>query len=78
SDEILSKALIFAKPIAQALDELINCERVAIIVAGLEVPHAHIHLIPFNAGHELTFERAAPAEQDDLCAIAEQLRSKLQ
>jgi histidine triad (HIT) family protein len=44
---------------------------------GIEVPHAHLHLVPVNAVHDLDFRRAAPAEQDDLAAMAERIRALL-
>jgi histidine triad (HIT) family protein len=47
-DEYLSELLVFAKPIAKAIEKIIACNRVNIITVGLEVPHAHIHLIPTN------------------------------
>jgi len=77
SDELLSKILVFAKPIADAQEAVIDCERVGIMVAGLEVPHAHLHLIPCNAGNELSFANASSADMDDLAAIAAQLRERL-
>jgi histidine triad (HIT) family protein len=44
SDQLLSEALVFAKPIAKALEKTMDCQRCGISVIGLEVPHAHIHL----------------------------------
>jgi histidine triad (HIT) family protein len=48
SDEMLAKMNIFAKKVAIALNKAIECKRVGILVVGTEVPHAHIHLIPFQ------------------------------
>lgn len=45
-DEYLSGILVFAKPIAKAIEKAFPCDRVNIITVGLEVPHAHIHLVP--------------------------------
>ena len=45
-DEYLSEILVFAKPIAKAIEQSFECNRVNILTVGLEVPHAHIHLIP--------------------------------
>jgi histidine triad (HIT) family protein len=45
-DEYLSEILVFAKPIAKAIEKVVRCNRVNILTIGLEVPHAHIHLIP--------------------------------
>jgi histidine triad (HIT) family protein len=45
-DEYLAELLLFAKPIAKAIESVFSCNRVNIITVGLEVPHAHVHLIP--------------------------------
>ena len=45
-EELLQEILIFAKPVSQALKKVTGCERVAAVVAGFDVPHAHLHLIP--------------------------------
>lgn len=47
-DELLGGAMIFAKRVAKALESVIECKRVGVMVIGTEVPHAHIHLIPFQ------------------------------
>ena len=47
----------FAKIIAKAIKKVIKCKRVSIVVIGLEVPHAHIHLIPINSIEEINFEQ---------------------
>ena len=56
-DEALGNLHIFAKKVAIALKKSIPCTRVGITVIGLEVPHAHIHLIPFNTMDEMNFSR---------------------
>jgi histidine triad (HIT) family protein len=48
SDEYLAEILVFAKPIAQAIEQAFPCNRISIVTVGLEVPHAHLHLIPIN------------------------------
>lgn len=48
---------IFSKTIAQAIEKAIHCKRVGMAIIGLEVPHAHIHLIPLNSIEEINFER---------------------
>jgi histidine triad (HIT) family protein len=53
--EYLSKLLLFAQPIAKAIEKSFNCNRCGISVVGLEVPHAHLHLIPINAANDLNF-----------------------
>ena len=47
-DEYLAELLVFAKPIAHAIEKAFDCNRVSIVNVGLEVPHAHIHLIPIT------------------------------
>ena len=57
SDELLSKWLVFAKPIAKAIENSFDCNRCGISVVGLEVPHAHMHLVPINSADDLNFIR---------------------
>ena len=56
-DEYLSELLVFAKPIAKAIEKSFPCNRCGIEVVGLEVPHAHLHLIPVNSSDDLNFTR---------------------
>lgn len=56
-DEYLSTLLVFAKPIAKAIERSFDCNRCGITVIGLEVPHAHLHLIPINSADDLNFTR---------------------
>ncbi|HRN47495.1 MAG TPA: HIT family protein [Niabella sp.] len=55
SDEYLAEMLVFAKPIAKAIEKSFDCNRCGISVVGIEVPHAHIHLIPLNNANDLNF-----------------------
>ena len=56
-DEYLSEMLLFAKPIAKAIERSFKCNRCGIEVVGLEVPHAHMHLIPINSANDLNFTK---------------------
>ena len=56
-DEYLKEMLVFAKPIAKAIERSFNCDRCGIEVVGLEVPHAHMHLIPINSANDLNFTK---------------------
>ncbi len=56
-DNLLSEMLVFAKPIAKAIEETMDCNRCGISVIGLEVPHAHMHLIPIKSADDLNFTR---------------------
>ena len=57
NDDYLSKMLLFAKPIAHAIEKAFDCNRCGISVVGLEVPHAHMHLLPINSADDLNFMR---------------------
>lgn len=56
-EEILAEMLVFAKPIAKAIEAAFHCKRCGISVVGLEVPHAHMHLVPINSADDLNFTR---------------------
>jgi len=53
--DYLSELLVFAQPIAKAIEKSFDCNRCGITVIGLEVPHAHVHLIPINTANDLNF-----------------------
>ena len=54
-DNYLSELLVFAKPISKAIEACFPCNRVGMVTVGLEVPHAHLHLIPINQAEDLNF-----------------------
>ncbi len=56
-DEVLAKWFLFAKPIARAIEKTFPCNRCGLSVIGLEVPHAHMHLVPINSADDLNFTR---------------------
>jgi histidine triad (HIT) family protein len=56
-DELLADMMVFAKKVAVAIRELVVCKRVGVAVLGMEVPHAHIHLVPLNKESDLSFQR---------------------
>ena len=56
-DETLSGMTLFAKRVAAQIKEVTGCKKVAMVVLGLEVPHAHIHLIPMNSEKDVDFHR---------------------
>ncbi len=56
-DEWLAEMLVFAKPIAKAIERAFACNRCGMEVIGLEVPHAHLHLLPVNSSDDLNFTR---------------------
>ena len=54
-DAYLNELMQFAKPIAKAIEASFPCNRVSMVTVGLEVPHAHVHLIPINAADDINF-----------------------
>lgn len=58
SDELLKEWLLFSKPIAKAIERVVPCNRIGVSVVGLEVPHAHMHLIPINSADDMNFSRS--------------------
>jgi histidine triad (HIT) family protein len=76
-DPLLSGLLPFARPVAQAIQEVTQATRIGMAVVGLEVPHAHVHLVPIDGLHDLDFRRASPAEDEELAAMAERIRAVL-
>lgn len=76
-DETLSGIMVFARRVAKALKKAVPCARVGVMVAGLEVPHAHVHLIPFDAIRDLNFANARPADQQALAELAAKIRAQL-
>ena len=57
ADNYLAEMLLFAKPIAHAIEKAFDCKRCGISVVGLEVPHAHMHLVPINSANDLNFTK---------------------
>ena len=76
-NDLLSSLMVFAKPISQSIKQVFNCSRVGVIVAGLEVPHAHMHLVPIDTEGELSFSNARSASSHDLKTWAHQIREAL-
>src|ERR1700757_3509332 len=77
-DETYSGLQIFAKIVAGGLRKAIPCKRIGVAVIGLEVPHAHIHLIPMNSVSDLNFARPKLSfTPDQLHATAEKIKAAL-
>ena len=75
--DLLAAYLPFSKPIAAAIEKVVPCERVGLMVAGLEVPHAHLHLVPIRTIGDLSFAHAKPADSDALANMATAIKSHL-
>jgi histidine triad (HIT) family protein len=77
-DSYLSELLVFAKPIAKAIEACFPCNRVGMVTVGLEVPHAHLHLVPINEAADLDFANPKlQLSKEDFLAIQDLLISKL-
>ena len=76
-DEPLAGMMVFAKKVAKAIGKAFPCKKIGVMVAGIEVPHTHIHLIPINSVGDLNFSRAKPATQEELGAAATKIRANL-
>lgn len=78
SDNEIGGIMVFAKRIAKAIDAVVDCERIGLAVLGLEVSHAHIHLVPINGIYDIDFSKPkvkfSPEEFEN---IAERIRSHL-
>ncbi len=64
-EDYLSQILVFARPIAKAIEKAFRCNRCGISVIGLEVPHAHVHLIPINNANDLNFTQHKPKASEE-------------
>lgn len=74
-DPMLGRMMAFAKRVARALETAIECKRVGLAVMGLEVPHAHIHLIPITKESDMNFfDKKKEMTQEELAAVAEKVR----
>lgn len=78
-DSDLSEIMVFAKRIARAIEKAVPCKRIGVAVIGLEVPHAHIHLVPLNSMDDINFSnpklKLPPEEME---AIASAIRKYLE
>jgi len=77
-DAELSAMMLFAKKIAKAQKAAIDCKRIGLAVIGLEVPHAHIHLVPMNTANDVNFTQPKiKPSPEELSAVAEKIKAKL-
>ncbi len=77
-DALLAEMHIFSKKVAKAIEKAIPCKRIGVTVIGLEVPHAHIHLIPINNVSDMNFARPKlTPSQEELAAVCQSIRRYL-
>lgn len=74
-DDLLGRMMVFSKKVARAIEKAIPCKRVGITVIGLEVPHAHIHLVPIQKESDIYFGNPKLKKSpEELAEIAEKIR----
>ena len=73
--ELYNELMLFSKKVAKALKKAVPCERIAMSVIGLEVPHAHIHLIPINEMKDVTFVNKKKFLETEFKEIAEKIKA---
>lgn len=69
-DNLLSGLMVFSKKVAQKIKAVMPCVRIGIMVCGLEVPHAHVHLVPINGIGDMNFSNAKESSNDELAEVA--------
>jgi histidine triad (HIT) family protein len=77
NDELYAGLMTFAKQIEPAIRQAVPCKRVGVTVIGLEVPHAHVHLIPMNSLSDMNFNHKLQPSQEALAETAAKIRSFL-
>ena len=78
-DELLGGLHVFSKKIAKALEKAVPCKRIGTAVVGLEVPHAHLHLIPINNISDLSFEKPKlKLSESEFKEILEKIKANLE
>ncbi|MFK8045243.1 MAG: HIT family protein [Crocinitomicaceae bacterium] len=74
-EKVLGEMMVFAKSVASKIKSVIPCDRIGVAVIGLEVPHAHIHLIPINQMNDMNFaNKKMDLVQEELAKIAKNIR----
>ncbi|ABQ04623.1 HIT family protein [Flavobacterium johnsoniae] len=76
-EELYLGLMKFSKKIAAALEKTVPCKRIGIAVVGLEVPHAHVHLIPLNHMDEMRFQDKVSLSKEEFEALAKDIQSNL-
>lgn len=77
-DDLLAGMSVFSKKVALAIENVIPCARIGVAVLGLEVPHAHIHLIPINSEADISFSKPKlKLSDEEFRKIAEKIRKAL-
>lgn len=76
-DDLYVGLMQFSKKIAIALEKTVPCKRIGMAVVGLEVPHAHVHLIPLNEMDEMRFQNKVSMSKEEFEVLAKQIQENL-
>lgn len=76
-DDMYSRLFLFAKSIVPALEKTVPCLRIGVSVIGLEVPHAHVHLLPLNSMKDADFRNKIKITQEELAELAKEIRQNI-
>ena len=76
-DDLYIGLMQFSKKIAIAIEKTVPCKRIGMAVIGLEVPHAHVHLIPLNEMREMTFKHKVSLSKEEFEALATNIKANL-
>lgn len=72
-EQLLGDLMIFSKRVAKAIETVVPCERIGVTVLGLEVPHAHVHLIPLDHKGTISFRNKVNVEKEEMIVLAEKI-----
>ncbi|WP_138477138.1 HIT family protein [Dyadobacter bucti] len=75
--ELYANLFVFAKSIVPAIEKVVPCLRIGLSVIGLEVPHAHVHLLPLNSMKDADFSKKIKITQEELATLAEKIRNNI-
>ncbi|MEW5895529.1 MAG: HIT family protein [Candidatus Omnitrophota bacterium] len=76
SDEDLCRLMVFSKKVARKIKKKVSCVKIGVLVCGIEVPHTHVHLVPFDKVSDLNFAHAKEMPQEELAALAAEIRGE--
>jgi len=76
-DAKLGRFMSFAKKVAQGIEKVIPCKKVGVAVVGIEVPHAHIHLVPLNNVGDMQFDKKMTLPKEEMQEIANKISSNI-
>lgn len=76
-EEVYLGLMQFSRKVAKAIEKTVPCNRIAISVIGIEVPHAHVHLIPLNSMEDIRFQKKVAMSQEEFENLAQEIRANL-